>query len=202
LEKKAWRTTFEDGIFDIYFGILILSFGPSITFYEILPVPLNVLLGPILIGFGLAFFILSKKYLIKPRFGVVKFGRKRKAKKLRTVVVLSVNVVFLLILFLFNISLSEVSANLPYNIVVLLEGILFLTVPLCLVAYFIQLTRLYFYALLLGCGFFLADISSLIVPNPFNFLFVYLLLGGIIITVGVTYLIRFTKKYQLPKEEV
>ena len=201
LEKKAWRTTFDDGTFDIYFGILIASFG-SIGLYEILPVPLNVLLGPIIIGLGLAFFILSKKYLIKPRIGIVKFGRKRKVKKLSTFVVLSVNVVLLLILFLFNLSISGGSLNLPYNIVVLLEGFLFLTVPLCLVAYFLQFTRLLIYALKLGSGFFLADISSLIVPIPFNFLFAYLLLGGTIIIVGITYLIRFVRKYQLPKEEI
>ncbi len=197
LEKKAWRTTFDDGIFDIYFGILIASFG-SISLYDYLPVPLNVLFGPIIIGFGLTFFILSKKYLIKPRIGVVKFGPKRKVRKRRTMLVLSVNVVLLLILFLFNLSNVGGSINLPY----LLEGLLFLTLPLCFVAYFLQYTRLYIYALLLGSGFFLADILSLIVPIPFNFLFIYLLFGGIIIIVGIIYLIRFIRKYQLPKEEI
>ncbi|NVM44535.1 MAG: hypothetical protein HWN79_06440 [Candidatus Lokiarchaeota archaeon] len=196
IEKKAWRTTFDDGIFDIYFGILIASFAPSISLTEILPFPLNVLLGPIMLGFGLAFFILSKKYLIKPRIGAVKFGRKRKIKKLRTMVVLSVSVVLLLILFLFNLSNNEGNFNLPY----LLEGLLFLTVPLCFVAYFLQFTRLYVYAVILGSGFFLADISSLIIPIPFNFLFSYLSLGGIIMLVGITYLIRFMKKYPLPEE--
>jgi hypothetical protein len=168
------------------------------SLYEFLPVPLNVLLGPILIGFGLAFFILSKKYLIKPRIGVVKFGPKRKVRKRRTMLVLSVNVVLLLILFLFNLSNVGGSINFPY----LLEGLLFLTLPLCFVAYFLQYTRLYIYALLLGSGFFLADILSLIVPIPFNFLFIYLLFGGIIIIVGIIYLIRFIRKYQLPKEEI
>jgi hypothetical protein len=155
-----------------------------------------------MIGFGLIFFILSKKYLIKPRIGFVKFGRKRKARKLRTVVILSVNVVFLLILFLFNLSISGEGINLPYNIVVLLGGPLFLTVPLCLVAFFLQIIRLYVYALLLGCGFFLADISSLFVPIPFNFLISYLTIGGFFILIGTIYLVRFLNKYPLPKEGV
>jgi len=198
LEKKAWRTTFDDGIFDIYFGILIASFGPSIGLHEILPVPLNILLGPFLIGFGLAFFILSKRYLIKPRIGLVKFGRKRKVRKRRTMVVLSVNVVLLLILFLFNQSRIGDRIFLPY----LIEGLLFLTLPVCLVAYFLQYTRLYIYGILLGLGLFLADVSSLIVPIPFNFLFSYLLLGGTIIVIGMIFLIRFVKKYQLPQKEI
>lgn len=154
-----------------------------------------------MIGFGLTFFILSKKYLIKPRIGIVKFGRKRKVRKLRIFVVLSVNQVLLIILFLFNLSNNEGIFNFPYNIEYLLEGLLFLTVPLCFVAYFLQFNRLYVYALLWGCAFFLADISSLIVPIPFNFLFSYLTLGGMIIIMGTIYLIRFLKKYPLPKEE-
>ncbi|MBY9014422.1 MAG: hypothetical protein KGD68_01890 [Candidatus Lokiarchaeota archaeon] len=182
---------------DIYFGILIASFAPSLSLTEILPFPLNVLLGPIMIGFGLAFFILSKKFLIKPRIGVVKFGRKRKVRKRRTMVVLSINIVILLILFLLRVSDIGGSFSLPF----LIEGYLFLTVPLCIVAYFLQFTRLYIYGFLLGSGFFLADISSIIVPIPYNFLFTYLLLGGIIVIIGVTYLIRFLRKYPLPREE-
>ncbi|MFX0076756.1 MAG: hypothetical protein ACFE96_15035 [Candidatus Hermodarchaeota archaeon] len=201
MEKKAWKTYFDDGLFDIYFGILIASFGPSIAFYDILPIPLNVLLGPFLIGFGLAFFILSKKYVIKPRIGFVKYGRKRKVRKWKTMVVISVNIMLLLIILLFNLSISGGGINLPYNLVVLLEGFLFLTVPLCFVAYFLQLTRLYFYALLFGCGFFLADISSLVISIPFNFLFIYLMFGVIIITVGIIFFIRFIRTYQLAKRE-
>ncbi|NHJ22799.1 MAG: hypothetical protein EAX91_17780, partial [Candidatus Lokiarchaeota archaeon] len=142
-----------------------------------------------------------KKYVIKPRIGVVKYGRKRKVRKWKTVIVLSVNIVFLLILFLLNLLISRGEIDLPYNLIVLVEGLLFLTLPLCFVAYFLQLIRLYFYALLLGCGFFLADISSLVISVPFNFLFIYLVFGVIIISVGIIFLTRFIRKYQLPEKE-
>jgi len=180
----------------MYFGILLASFGPSIALQDFLPAPLNVLLGPMMIVLGLSFFILSKKYLIKPRIGTVKYGRKRKVRKLKIVVILSVNVVILLILYIFN--LYNPSFTLPY----LLEGLLFLTLPLCFVAYFIQFNRLYFYAVVFGCTFFLGDISSFIMPIPFNFLFSYFLLGGILIIIGLIYLIRFLRKYPLPQEEI
>jgi len=151
-----------------------------------------------MIGIGFVFFIFSKKFLIKPRIGTVKFGHKRKVRKLKTVVILSVNMVLLLILYIFNLSNPEGSFTLPY----LLEGLLFLTLPLCFVAYFIQFNRLYFYAVVFGSTLFLADISSFIIPIPFNFLFTYFLLGGILIIVGLTYLIRFISKYPLPHEEI
>ena len=150
-----------------------------------------------MIGLGLAFFILSKKYVIQPRIGTVKFGRKRKVRKLKTALILSVNVVFLLILYLLNLTTGG-SVNLPY----LLEGLLFFTLPLCFVAYFIQFNRLYIYAVIIGCTFFIADVSRLLIPIPFNFLFTYLLLGGILIVIGIIYLIKFLKKYQLPQEEI
>lgn len=197
LEKKAWTSTFDDGLFDIYFGILIASFGPNITFYGILPEPLNILIGPILIGLGFAIFILGKKYLVKPRIGTVKFGRKRKVRKLKTLIILSINVVFLLIIYLLSLSTGG-SIILPY----LIEGLIFLTLPLCFVAYFIQFNRLYIYAVVLGCAFFIADVSSIFIPIPWNFFFVYFLLGGILIIIGTFYLIKFLKKYQLPREEI
>lgn len=175
-----------------------MSFGPSLALHEFLPEPLNILIGPIMIGLGLVFFILSKKFLIQPRIGTVKFGRKRKVRKAKTLVVLSVNVVFLLIIYLLNLTSAEGRFSLPY----LIEGFLFLTLPLCFVAYFLQFNRLYIYALILGNISFIADISSLFIPIPFNFLFAYLLLGGILIVIGIIYLVRFLKKYQLPHEDI
>ncbi|MFX1448788.1 MAG: hypothetical protein ACFFCG_11750 [Promethearchaeota archaeon] len=120
---------------------------------------------------------------------------------MKSVIVLSINIVFLLILFLLNLLISGGEIDLPYNLIVLVEGLLFLTLPLCFVAYFLQFMRLYFYGLLLGCGFFLADISSQIISIPFNFLLIYLMFGVIIITVGFIFLIRFIRKYQLPEKE-
>jgi hypothetical protein len=202
LEKKAWRTTFDDGIFDIYMGILIISFGPSISFYDYLPFPMNILIGPIIIGIGLAFFILSKKYLIQPRIGFVKFGRKRKARKLKTMIIISINVVLLLAIFLLNLSGIFQHLMIPPFLYILFAELLFLTLPLCLVAYFLQYNRLYFIAILMGISFSLAEASSIFIPIPFNFLVTYLLIGGLIIVIGLFYLIRFLHRYPLTKREV
>ncbi len=202
LEKKAWRTTFDDGIFDIYMGILIISFGPSISFYDYLPFPINMLIGPIIIGLGLAFFILSKKYLIQPRIGIVKFGRKRKVRKLKTLIIISINVVLLFVIFLFNLSGIFQYLMIPPFLYTLFAELLFLTLPLCLVAYFLQYNRLYFIAILMGISFSLAEASSIFIPIPFNFFVTYLLIGGLIIGMGLFYFIRFLHRYPLTKREV
>jgi hypothetical protein len=202
LEKKAWRTMFDDGIFDIYIGILIISFGPSISFYDYLPFPINILIGPIIIGLGLAFFILSKKYLIQPRIGFVKFGRKRKVRKVKTVIMISINVILLIVIFLFNFSGIFQELRIPSFLYILFAELLFLTLPLCLVAYFLQYNRLYFIAILMGVSFSIADAASALVPIPFNFFVTYLVIGGLVVIMGLFFLIRFLKKFPKLKEEM
>lgn len=201
MEKKTWKSTFDDGIFDIYMGILIISFGPSISFYDSLPTPINILIGPILIGIGLAFFILTKKYLIQPRIGFVKFGRKRKIRKRRTVIIISINVILLFTIFLLNLSGVFRVLMIPSFLYNLFMELLFLTLPLCLVAYFLQHNRLYIIAILLGVSFSIAEAASIFIPIPFNFFVTYLVIGGLLIAMGLFYLIRFLRKYPKMKKE-
>ena len=73
LEKKAWRSTFEDGIFEIYFGIAYLSLTLGVVLDAVLPSPYNVILIFSIIGLGLTFFLIGKKYISQPRLGKVKF---------------------------------------------------------------------------------------------------------------------------------
>ena len=199
MEKKAWRVNFEDGIFDIYFGIIIISFVPHLIFIEILPIPINFLLGPIIIGFALAFFILCKKYLIKPRIGTVKYGRKRKIRKMKTAIILSINVLALLILFLLRTSDFWDDLNIPNSVEILIIQLMFVTLPLCLVAYILQYNRLYIIAVLMGSSFFFAELISNFITPPVNILFIFLINGSLIILMGVISLIKFLRKYQ--KEE-
>jgi len=179
-----------------------MSFAPQIVLYDVLPVPINFLLGPILIGFGLIFFLLSKKFLIQPRIGTVVYSKKRKLRKKRTVLVLSINMILLFIISLLRFTGLWEELNIPEIIDILILQLLFITIPLFLVAYFIQYNRLYIIAFLMGFSLFFVElISSFIIP-PFNVLFVYLLLGSIIISMGTFSLIRFLKKHPKIKEEV
>ena len=70
---------------------MVLGMGLGITFSDILPEPLDSTIAIIFIGIGLIFFLIAKKYVAQPRLGVVKFGMKRKSRKLKTVVVLTIN---------------------------------------------------------------------------------------------------------------
>jgi hypothetical protein len=132
----------------------------------------------------------------------VVYGRKRKIRKKRTVLVLSVNMLLLLTIFLLRFTGLWQELNIPEIIDILILELLFITIPLFLVAYLIQYNRLYIIAVLMGFSFFFVELISSFINPPFNFLFVYLLIGGIIISMGIISLIRFLKRYPKDKEDV
>ncbi|MFX1304548.1 MAG: hypothetical protein ACFFBV_13640 [Promethearchaeota archaeon] len=179
---------------------MILSIGIGITLGKILP---ELLTGTISITFmiiGFIFFLLGKKYITQPRLGVVKLGIKQKSRKLKTVIVLSINLVLLLIIYIFRFLNPEF--RFPVYLDGLFTGLLFVTVPLCFAAYFLQYPRLYFTAILGGISFFLSDIFSIFIPEPLDALTAFFLVSGAIITVGIVALIKFIRKYSLAKEEM
>lgn len=203
LEKKAWRSTLEDGIFEIYFGILHLSLTLGIVLDEILPSPYNIILTFSVIGLGLTFFLFAKKYISQPRLGRVKFGRKRVARKVKIIVIFAINFLALLIIYIIGVLNPEFRINLPGYLYGLIVGLLFFTLPLCFVAYFLQFNRLYVIAILLGLSFFLDEIFALLlIPEPFDSLIAFSLVSVTILSIGIVVFVRFLRKYPLPKEEI
>ena len=201
IEKKTWRSTLEDGILDIYFGISILGLGMAMTLSPVLPNPFDKFIVFFFIGIGLAFFLSAKKFITKPRLGVVKFGYKRKGRKLKILIILSINLIILLVLNIIRFTNPELSLEFPGYLDGLILGLLFIATPVFFAAYFIQYPRFYLFGLLVGISFFLSDLFSIFLPEPFDTLIVFSLISGIMIIMGVVSLIKFLRKYPLPKEE-
>jgi len=203
LEKKTWRTTLVDGIFEIYLGILHLSLTLGIVFDEVVPAPFSTIISFSIILIGLIFFLIGKKYISQPRLGKVKFGRARMARKLKTLIILTVNFLVVLIIYLIGALNPQFRLNLPPYLYGLIIGLLFVTLPLSFVAYFLQFTRLYIIALLFGIGFFLDELFALLlIPEPFDSLLAFGMISIAIISIGIVVFIRFLQKYPLPKEEI
>jgi hypothetical protein len=201
IEKKTWRSTLEDGLLDIYFGVLVLSIGIGITLGDLLPEPFDSLLPIFLMIIGLILFLLGKKFITQPRLGVVKFGFKQKSRKMKTVIVLSINAIILLIAYIIRLINPALWSVFPVFIHGLITGLLFITVPLCFAAYFLQHPRLYFIAVLVGLSFFLSDLFSIFLVEPFDALTAFGITSFVIIFIGILSLIKFIRKYPKPKEE-
>jgi hypothetical protein len=167
-----------------------------------LPNPFDFFITFIFIGIGLTFFLTTKKFITKPRLGVVKFGFKRKGRKLKTLIVLSINLVVLLVLYIIRFAYPELILKFPGYLDGLILGLLFITAPISFAAYFIQYPRFYLYGILVGISFFLSDIFSIFISEPFDTLIVFSLLSGIMIITGIMYLFKFLQKYPISKEEM
>ena len=93
LERRAFRSTFQDGLWDIFLGLLLLNMGGGTLLggSGISPVWSMVALTAFA-GAVLLFFWAGKKFFTTPRLGSVEFGpqRKSKLKRVRVVLFLSV----------------------------------------------------------------------------------------------------------------
>lgn len=203
LEKKTWTATFQDGLWDVYFGLFIMGLGLAplgrfLGLPETIGVLILVISWDIVAGLVL---ILGKIYISRPRIGFVKFGQIRKRRNKLLAVFLGINVGLTVIIFIFTL-VGMFQLSLPGYMAMLVIGLLFITTPFSFIAYFIQLKRVYLYALLGGFGLFFSELLTPILDSPFNDLLVFVSFGGMILVFGIIILIRFLSKYQLGKEGV
>lgn len=145
-ERKAFRSTYNDGLWDIFLGCFFLTF--LIALY----------LSPILGDFWssvaqLPFWALAylgiwliRRYVVAPRIGRVTFGPARKARLRKfTLVLLVINVLAFILGLIAALSFGSV----PGQVTGIIFGMILL-MGFSLAAYFLDFSRLYIYGLLVG----------------------------------------------------
>jgi len=200
LEKRAFRSTFQDGIWDIYLGMLLLLMGMSVALSRITSLPertLGALMLVITIFVMIGFFA-GKKYITTPRMGVVKFSAERKKKVMKVRVVLSLSALMGLAIFLGIGRLTSLTGTLPDWIAPLgLFGITSIVV-FSLGAWYLDYTRAYLYgwcyALAFPVGIFLQN------STIFGFLISYAVFSLVMIVPGIILLVRFVREHPVPGE--
>jgi MFS family permease len=201
LEKKVYRSFFEDGFWDIFVGMLILGFSFSWTriLFELFE-PLDLMIMILIWNtISVLIFFLGKKFVTAPRMGIVKFGEKRKARQKRLKIFLLVNVLFGVTVFVLTFfGLFEFLA-IAGSLIPLLIGLLSFTIPFSIVAYFLGFNRLYIYSLMAGFSFFVSEIISQILGSPLDSIIGFGVPGGIIVIIGIVYLLKFLHKYPKPE---
>jgi hypothetical protein len=165
-----------------------------------LPEMVGMLLISIVWNVGaVLFMILGKKYITVPRIGLIKFGPKRKADQRKVKIYLGINVIFGVVILLLQMTgVFGFITSQRFALSILLG--LFISLPFGIMAYYLDFPRLYIYALLGGLGFFLIDLFELFTSGSLSIILVFGIMGGSIVIVGVVFLIKFLRKYPLPKE--
>lgn len=205
IERKAFRATHQDGLWDIYIGGVVLSMSVLAysTSSEAFPL---IRFGLFLLGLGASYLIFrgGKKYITTPRLGQVKFGPQRQRHK-RTLVIVLGGIVLLQLLLLVgttllwanpgwasSLGISSADPNLE-RLLVATVGALFVGPSMVLIAYFNDFTRGYYIAFILS----LAVFALIWFGQP-----TYLIAAGLVIMIpGVVLLVRFLRQYPLPPAE-
>jgi len=204
LEKKAFRSFFKDGIYDVFLGLILLSFGLPLILnefglldYVTIKMPLLI---PLSLNIGaLVFFIVGKKYITAPRLGIVRFGKTRKRKMMHVKLLLAISVLIGVITFflsLFKVLPVGGKTGVPIPIIIFSIQVL---IVFSLAAYFMDFTRLYLYAFLFAVSmpvtFWLKKNTVMTHPT----LWVFSLTAVPMLIVGWIQFVRFLRQY--PRKE-
>lgn len=190
LENKAFRSFYQDGIWDIFFGLMLFAMW-SFTLFDDLENKAVRMLVMLFIEIGAMFFLIyGKKQITVPRLGEVTFSKKRNRRLLYVFLANSVSVLFLAAVLVMNVTGSSLLESDTVSAVVLGIWIIFIT---SVMAYFLDFDRLYIYALILGGAF------TAVLLTGIEIIF---LIGALLILIpGVVILLRFLREYQPMSEE-
>lgn len=206
LEKKAFRTIYEDGLLDIDMAGIIASM--ALLAFQPDEDPGRWLRYGLFLGGMIAstlIYSLGKKFITGPRMGQVVFGPARRRRKATLVAVLSVIVGAQILVVLGSVVLWNnpgLAASLGLaalqpeseRLLVSVVGAMFVGPSMALMAYFTDFSRGYYIAVLLSLGVFL----MIWFRSPV----MMLTAAALIFLPGAALFVRFLRKYPLPPAEV
>jgi hypothetical protein len=201
LEKRAYASNFEDGLWDIFLGIVLFAMFSELLFSAIgmswgyiIPEPMGNLTVSqvVLTALALLVFLAGKRLVTIPRIGVARFGPRRKARLWKIGIVFVITAIVGL-LFALEI-VPSMGLPLPLAAWIIVSGLGF-----GLAAFLLDFNRLYFYAVLFAAS----PVSFVLLKQagfPLVGLSVVAISAAIMIAVGIILLLRFLKKYPRPLE--
>ena len=193
-ERRAFKSTFHDGIWDMYLGIIFLGFGLG-TLVEDFSDRQRIIANLVYTFGALALFILGKKFITAPRIGYAKFGESRKQKILKNRLILTLSVVLGVAVWFDADSGTTVEGS-----VILLAFAANILVVFGFMAYYLDYDRLYIYAPLWALSLPLGELlkAHFGLQNAAHTFFVT---GSVPIVIGMYLFFRFLKHYPQPQEQ-
>lgn len=198
LERKAFRSTFQDGLWDIYLGLLLLLLWAGPLFLDpIEPSWLRLAARVGVMAAAVLAFVAGKRFITLPRLGSAKFGPTRKAKRRKTAAVYAAAVAAGLLLWILAVAAQRDPTGLgavfrSSHTWVGLSIALMAGLVIGAGAHFLDFTRGYLHAVLYAAAFAAAEVLD----TPLGFA----IGGGIGLVVGIVCLVRFLRDYPIPEE--
>jgi hypothetical protein len=184
LERKAWRSTHEDGFLDMFLGgLLLVSYLREVTGQP--AVTLLMLVLPIL-------YIVGKRFITVSRIGLAKFGARREARRTRLMFVIGASVLLMVALYLLLASGTITGSPARVGLLdVLVSAMLF--VVFAAMGWLLDLPRMYAIAVVFAA----TNLARSYTASPL----VHLVAGLVIFLPGLFLCIRFLRRYRLPRRE-
>ncbi|TES89049.1 MAG: hypothetical protein E3J88_06580 [Anaerolineales bacterium] len=199
-ERKAFRSTFQDGLNDILWGLTILSLIASAILRESVQVPLNYLPVLAVMVVGIPALYIAKRRFTAPRMGLVKFNprRNRKIKNVRWVMIVLFVITWAVFLLPYIKLGDPVTVEGPYWLVDATFGVLIIAL-FSFLAFSYEQPRMHLYGLMLGIS--LPFDVVLEEKTGWDFQLGMLIAGCVMLVFGIVYLARFLRQYPLPVQE-
>jgi len=205
IERRAFRATYQDGLWDMYFGGIVMAMGAFMFRPDDGYSLANIILAVVVIAIAGGLLWVGKMLITLPRMGQVRFGpaRKQKARTLAiilgVVVLVQAGTVGLTVLGWLSPQVgaqvnSFLAGHSLERLAVAAVASLFVGPPMILIAYFSDFPRGYYIAVMMSLAVFL----MILVNQP-----IYaMVIGGLILLPGLVLFVRFLKRYPLPQESV
>jgi hypothetical protein len=202
LERKAWTSYFQDGLWDIYLGLLLLAMAiwallSDVGFSESWGMTIFIGLEV------LAMLVLwsGKKFITVPRMGRVRFGPKRKAKLNWVRVILLISVlagagVFVAALAMRGNRPEWLNGTFVFPAAWMVNAM----VVFSLGAYFLDFKRLYLIGVMYALPVPLDIMFRKVADIDLSFI-AFGIPAMVILIVGLVVFARFLREYPLPTEE-
>lgn len=204
IEKRAFRSTYQDGLLDIQYGLIVACMSIFIYRPESGYSPLNILLAVVAIVVTNLLFMAGKRFITLPRMGMVKFGEIRHKKIRRMAIVLGIFILFQIALVIITSRGIFPSSNEAWHnnffgnqnsslLIVAAIGSLIVGSGMIVMSYFSDFDRGLYISILMAAAVFL----MILLNRPLW----PILIGLGIILPGITLLVRFITRYPISKEE-
>jgi hypothetical protein len=204
LERKVWTSFYEDGIWDIYLGLLLSSIAIGAFCTDTGLSEKYSIFGHIgILVFAILFLVLGKHFITVPRIGTVVFGPRGRARLTKAQILLAISCVSGLAAFLLIASITgNATVQRPVmEYIVPLFWTVNMLVLFSLAAYFLNYRRLY----IIGFLYAIAVPADKIMRQILHIDLSVVAFGVpamIILIMGVIVLIRFLRKYSIPSQNL
>lgn len=202
LERKVWTSFFEDGIWDIYLGILLMAIAVGALLADVgVPESTQMIVYGCLIATAWLFLWAGKRFITIPRVGRVRFGPKGKSRKRKASIIFAISVLVGLVVFVI-VMLSikgSLSRALPMDLFLPAVWIGNMLIVFSLAAYFLRFRRLYLIGVMFAVGVPLDIVLRELTHLDLSFI-AFGLPASVVLVMGGIVLFRFLRKYPRPAE--